>query len=65
MNQSISKNNTSGSKGVSFHKRKKKWHTQIAIGGKRIHIGYFTEINDAIEARRKKAKELFGEFINN
>jgi hypothetical protein len=64
MNRSISKNNTSGVKGVTFHKQTNKWHAQITINGKYIHLGLFTEINDAIEARRKKAKELFGEFIN-
>jgi hypothetical protein len=65
MNRSISKNNTSGSKGVSFHKQTNKWRARIKISGKEIFLGYFTEINDAIEARREKAKELFGEFINN
>jgi hypothetical protein len=65
MNQSISKNNKSGAKGVTFYKRTNKWEVKIMINGKHIHLGYFTEINDAIEARRKKAKELFGEFINN
>ena len=28
------------------------------------HLGYFDNIEDAINARVKKAKELFGEYIN-
>jgi hypothetical protein len=64
INTSISKRNISGSKGVSFVKRLNKWRAHIKINRKPIHLGYFTNIDDAIKARKDKAKELFGEFIN-
>ena len=41
------KNSTTGYLGVSWHKKRKKFKTQIQIDGKRKHIGLF---NTAIEA---------------
>jgi hypothetical protein len=63
-NRSISSHNTSGVKGISFHTKCNKWQAFIKINGKMIYIGIFTDIEEAKEARQKKAKELFGEYIN-
>ena len=41
-NQRISKNNTSGYKGVSFKKDNNKYVVRIVIKSKLIHLGYFT-----------------------
>lgn len=41
MNTKLSKNNTSGIKGVSFHKPLNKWIAHIMINGKNKHLGYF------------------------
>ena len=43
--------NTSGTTGVSFDKTSKKWKTSICVEGKRTHLGFFADKNDAIEAR--------------
>ena len=40
-NKRISKNNTSGFKGVSYHKRDGNYQTYITINKKRIYLGYF------------------------
>ena len=48
--------NTSGHKGVSWDKRRKKWRAYIFYKGKQIHLGVFQNIEEAIEAR--KAAEL-------
>lgn len=48
--------NTSGFTGVSWNKPFFKWHARISYNGKRIHLGYFSDIWDAICAR--KAAEL-------
>ena len=64
MNQKISKKNTSGFKGVTFKNREKKWYAKIKINNKDIHIGSYTNIEEAINARQLKANELFGEFTN-
>jgi len=61
-NQRIHKDNTSGFKGVSWHKQKCKWHVQIQNNNKRIHLGYFTDPAQAAQIYNAKAKELFGEF---
>jgi hypothetical protein len=64
-NQSISTINTSGIKGVSFDKTRNKWRAHIKINGKQMHLGRFDNIEDAKLARQNKAKELFGQYLNN
>jgi hypothetical protein len=64
MNTRLPKNNTSGYKGVSYHKRTKTWIAQIVFDGIGRRIGYFKAKEDAVSAYRTKAKELFGEFYN-
>jgi hypothetical protein len=64
MNSSMKFNNTSGYKGVHFHKNANKWCVQIKINGKNKHLGYFINKDEAIETRKRKAKEVFGEYMN-
>lgn len=40
-------NNTSGIKGVSFHKKSGKWAASIRINGKQTHLGLFEEKQEA------------------
>jgi len=63
-NSKISKNNTSGVKGVSYHKRDNKWIARIKINGKQTHLGSFENKEEAIKARLKKSIEIQGTFIN-
>ena len=56
--------NKTGIKGVSFDKKKNKWRVQISINRKKIHVGYYTNIDDAKQARINIANKLFGEFTN-
>ena len=60
----MSKNNTSGIKGVSFEQRSKKWQAYITINGRQEHLGYFVDIEDAKKARVTIAKDKFGIHIN-
>lgn len=55
--------NTSGYKGVSWHKRQKKWHAQVKMNGKNHHIGYYDDPEKAHQAYLEKAKGLHGEFF--
>jgi len=50
-NQSLHTTNKSGVSGVGFHSRDKVWQSFITIQDKRIHLGYFTDKNEAICAR--------------
>lgn len=45
------KDNTSGVKGVTWHKRAKKWQAQIGFRGRNICIGQYKNKEDAIKAR--------------
>jgi hypothetical protein len=53
-NTGVWANNTSGHKGISWNKRTKSWRAYIGGGGpagKRIELGHFKNIEDAIAAR--------------
>ena len=61
-NQGKYKSNTTGFKGVSFHKRDKKYVAQIRIEGKNKHLGYFLTAQDAGHAYDEYAKKHHKEF---
>jgi hypothetical protein len=54
--------NTSGFKGVSWHKQNSKWKAEIMVNKNNIYIGYFENPIDAALAYDAKARELFKEF---
>jgi hypothetical protein len=64
MNRSLSSKNTSGVKGVNWHKREQKWEARICVNGKRTRLGYFEKLEDALNARLKASEKYFGEFMN-
>jgi hypothetical protein len=61
-NRLLSPNSHSGFKGVSWHKRDKKWKASIAIHRRNIYLGTFDTPELAHMAYCKAAAELFGEF---
>ncbi len=63
-NQSLSSRNTSGVKGVTWHKRRLMWEAQIHLNNKKVYLGYYSSIEEASEARRQMSNKLFGEFLN-
>lgn len=62
-NKSMHSNNTSGHTGVCWFKKTQKWQAKITINKKKIHLGYFTDISEAI-ASRKAAEQKFHTFQN-
>lgn len=63
MNSKIPSDNTSGYKGVSWKKDKRKWKAYLTVNKKQIHLGYFSAIEDAAKARINGARLAFGEFF--
>lgn len=53
-------NNTSGTIGVTWHSKSKKWRATIEKNGKRYELGEFKDKDKAIQARLKAEQELFG-----
>jgi hypothetical protein len=56
------KNNTSGVKGVHFHRQSGKWRAVVRIHGKNRHLGLFEDKNEAGRVYFAEAQRLFGEF---
>ena len=57
-------NVTSDYKGVSMHKRMKKWQVYIQLNQKRKHLGYFVSEQIAAEVYNKAARAEYGEFAH-
>ena len=61
-NSKLRKNNTSGVKGVNWHKLRSKWKVELRINGKKQHFGLFSDLElaelVAKEARNKYHKEF-------
>ncbi len=54
--------NTSGFKGVHWHKRRGAWVARIMVEREAIHLGCFANRQDAFAAYAAAAKELHGDF---
>ncbi len=52
-------NSSSGYRGVTWHKSYKKWMARICSNKKRITIGFFDTSEEAYEAYKKAAKNLY------
>lgn len=53
-----------GLTGASFHKPSGRWQAYIKKDGKQIPLGYFKTAEEAHEAYKKAALELFGDFAH-
>ncbi len=51
-------------KGVTFHKRTRKWQAQIGSNGKRIYLGSFSQEESAALAYDFYAKKHYGDFAH-
>lgn len=61
-NRLAQKNNTSGFKGVTWHKTRGKWRSSMMLNRKSIHIGHFDSANQASIAYEAYTKEIYREF---
>lgn len=61
LNRGMLSNNTSGVKGVCYHKKCKLWMAYIKVEGKKIGLGYHKDFKDAVRAR-KEAEIKYGYY---
>lgn len=61
-NRGKKSDNTSGFVGVTYEKRRNKWVARIWNNGKRIHLGEFKDIEDAIKTRKEAEIKYYGEY---
>lgn len=54
------RNNTSGQKGVTMNKNAGRWQAKISANGKTIHLGYFSDFEAAVAARKAAEAEFWG-----
>jgi len=62
LNAKKASNNTSGFKGVSWHKKAKKWSAYIILNGKKRHLGLHEKAEDAHQAYMRAAIAAQPEF---
>ena len=58
----MQKNNKSGSIGVCWDKRYKKWRAYITVNKKRIELGHFSTFDNAVQSRRNAEDKHHKEF---
>jgi hypothetical protein len=61
-NRRLRRDNTSGYRGVRWHKRDRTWLSEITVNRKRIYLGSFHDAIDAARAYDVAAIYYYGEF---
>jgi len=51
LNRGRNKNNTSGYRGVYWDSWSNKWKVELKVNGKKISLGRFLDIKDAVKTR--------------
>lgn len=58
----LDKRNTSGHKGITWHKKGSKWLVQIRHKGQQHYLGLYSDFDEASKAYEKAAREYHGIF---
>lgn len=61
-NQDLQRNNRSGIVGVNYYPPRKKHRARIKTSQTEIHLGYYENQVEAIQARNEAVKLMFGEY---
>ncbi|HBD3039996.1 TPA: HNH endonuclease, partial [Citrobacter koseri] len=59
INAKLRKDSSSGVKGVHWHRTHKKWIAQASFNGRRVFLGCFLSMHEAITARQNFVKDNF------
>lgn len=59
----LQRNNTSGVRGVSWHKKTGKWSVRIHVAGKPISLGYTSDLEEAKQMRKEAEAKYFKPLI--
>jgi hypothetical protein len=62
-NRGTRSDNTSGVKGVHWHKGTSKWQAYIEVENKRKHLGLYATLKEAAEARNAAVREYWPEEV--
>ena len=62
MNRGLQSNNTYGTTGVYWNKRKNKWTAGITFQKKKYYLGDYDRLEDAVKARKEAEEEYYGEY---
>jgi hypothetical protein len=72
-NSGVKSNNQIGVKGIQFYEKtyphnhvpaNRPYLARIVVGGKNIHLGYFSSLEAAVAARKLAEQKYFGEFAS-
>jgi hypothetical protein len=63
-NSKLKKDNSSGVKGVSWHKQANKWQVRVRINGKRKNFGVFDNLELADLVAQEIRNKYHGAFVN-
>ncbi len=61
-NRKMFSNNTSGCKGVHWHKRQQKWYAYVGVGGRNKSLGYFDDFAKAVGVATEARNQIHGQF---
>ncbi len=59
-NQRLRKDSSTGIRGVSWHKKTRKWRAYISVNNKIIHLGVFDDQHQAISVRKDAEQKYWG-----
>lgn len=57
-NSSLARNNSSGHKGISWSNTHQRWQVSITHQKRRLHLGYFHDVREAVSARKQAEVSL-------
>lgn len=64
VNSKLNKNNHSGHRNIYWTQQTGRWRAVLNSNRQKIHLGYFLNFSDAVQAVERKSKEIHGDFFN-